>query len=571
MEPSYLHSERGETDSLVLVGHANRCEFEPIFAYMKKAHEQKSDPMSSQLREIFLGCKSLAKVIRLERSTKHRLGPVELSSASQVPSRELADKMVESYFGLFESFYRILHEPTFLRKYQKYWEHPETATAVTRLTILLVVGIGSSLVKDSDASTNLRNVVPQWIHSAQNWLSGPLDKDCLNVAGVQLYCLTLLAREVFQMGGDLLWVSAGSLIHRAVQIGLHRDPIHLPKMALLQSEVRRRLWATVLEMVVQSSLDSGLPARISADEFDTGPPANINDEEIDESTAVLPIHPETTYTTTSVQIMLLRALPVRLQILQLLNSLHTQPSYSKVIALDSKLVDVYRRCSSFLQANQNHKTSAFHRNMLGYMLRRFLLPLHCPFARMANSNPVFYYSRKVSLDVAMAVVTSEHDVIFSRLLTIGGGMFREGVLCAATTIGIELIAQVASQRLDGTLMSASLTRQPAKKALITAISMAAGRIREGETNVKTHLFLSMVLAQTEAIELGNSSDATIAQGAKKSLELCHELLSAQTWKPREDRDGDLSMNFVDQDDWDKDFDFDFDFGLFFPDATSHGP
>lgn len=543
------------------------CKFEPIFAYMKKAHDQKSDPMSSQLRQLFLGCKSLAKAIKLERATTHRLSPVEVSLPSQVPNRVLADRMVASYFAYFESFYRILHEPTFLGDYQRYWEHPETATAVTRLTILLVVGIGSSLLTDSDTGTDLRTVIPQWIHSAQNWLSGPLDKDCLNVAGVQLYCLTLLAREVFQIGGDLLWVSAGSMIHRGMQIGLHRDPIHLPKMTLLQSEVRRRLWATILEMTVQSSLDSGLPARISADEFDTGPPANINDKEIDESTTILPARPETAYTTTSMQIMLLRALPVRLQILRLLNSLHTQPSYSDVVALDSKLVEGYRSCSSFLQANQNYDGSAFHRNMLGYMLRRFLLPLHCPFARMASSNPVFYYSRKVSLDVAMAVIISERDVIFSRLLTIGGGMFREGVLCAATTIGIELIAQIEGQRLDGTLMSASLTREPARRALLRAISMAAGRIKEGEANIKTHLFLSMALAQAEAIELGNFSDVTIAQSAKKSLELCHELLSAQTLSPV----GDLSMNFADQDDWYKDLDLDFDFGLFFPDAFSCGP
>lgn len=568
MEPSHVHSKGGENGPLVLVGCANSREFEPIFAYMKKAHELENDPTPSQLRELFLACKSLAKAIKKERAITHRLSPVEISSPSRVPTRELADRMVDLYFAYFESFYRILHESTFRRDYQGYWAQPETATDATRLTILLVVGIGSSLVKDPDKSTNLWTSIPQWIHSAQDWLSGPLEKDCLNISGVQLYCLTLLAREVFNLGGDLLWVSAGSLIHRAIQIGMHRDPTHLPQMTLLQSEIRRRLWATILEMVVQSSLDSGLPARISAEEFDTGPPANINDKEIDESTTVLPTHPETTYTTTSVQIMLLRALPVRLQILQLLNSLHTQLSYSEVIALDSKLVEGYRRCSSFLLANQNYVANAFHRNMLSYMVRRFLLPLHCSFARMANSNPVFYYSRKISLDVGMAIITSEYDARFARLLNIGGGMFRDGVLCAATTIGIELIAQVESQRLDGILVSASLAREPVRRALITAISMAAERINEGETNIKTHLFLSMALAQAEAIELGTSSDTTIAQSAKKSLELCHGLLSAQISNSTLDHVGNSSMYFPDQDDWNKDFNFDFDFDLFFPDASS---
>lgn len=565
MEPSHVHSERGETRSRIFLDCANSYKFEPIFAFMRKAQNCESDLSSTKVRELFLECKSLARMIRLEGPICS-LSPAEVSSPSRVPTRALANMMVDSYFASFESFYRILHEPTFRKDYRRYWEQPETATNATRLTILLVMAIGSSLLKNPDTRTELRTNIPQWILSAQNWLSGPLEKDCLNVAGVQLYCLTLLAREVFQVGGDLLWVSAGSLIHRAMQIGLHRDPMHLPQMTLLQSEVRRRLWATILEMVLQSSLDSGLPARISIEESDTGAPSNINDREIDGSTTVLPVHPETTYTTTSIQIMLFRALPVRLEILQLLNSLHTRLSYSEVIALDSKLVEGYRTCSSFLQANQNCGASAFHRNMLDYMLRRFLLPLHCPFARMASSNPVFYYSRKVGLDVAMAIITSEHDVGFSRLLTIGGGMFREGILCAATTVAIELIAQVESQRLDGTLMSASLTREPAKRALITAISLATERINEGETNIKTHLLLSMALGQTEAIELGNFSDFTITQSAKKSLELCHGLLSAQTLSPTRDQSGELSMNLAEQDDWSRDLNFDFD--LFSPDASS---
>lgn len=51
----------------------------------------------------------------------------------------------------------------------------------------------------------------------------------------------LLARQVFNIGGDLVWGSTGSVINTAMQIGLHRDPRHLPPMSALQTELRRRL------------------------------------------------------------------------------------------------------------------------------------------------------------------------------------------------------------------------------------------------------------------------------------------------------------------------------------------
>ena len=97
-----------------------------------------------------------------------------------------------------------------------------------------------------------------------------------------------------------------------MQMGLHRDPEHLPKMSILSVELRRRLWATIMEMTVQSSLESGLPPLISFNDFDTKPPLNINDSEVDELTQVLPIAKDlATFTQTSLQLALLQSLRIR--------------------------------------------------------------------------------------------------------------------------------------------------------------------------------------------------------------------------------------------------------------------
>lgn len=478
----------------------------------------------TEIGNLLRKCKIMAKSIKGGRPSRSLQGP---DSGLTPPSREMADKLASAYFQSFESTYRILHEPTFWTDYQRYWNHPDSVPTDLRLKVLLVIAIGSSLGAYGDGDAGSRQMVHQWIYTAQMWLSGPLEKDRLTINGLQVHCLTILARQTLSIGGDLIWASMGSLIHRAMQIGLHRDPKHMQKMSLLQAEVRRRLWATILEMIVQSSLDSAMPARISPDDFDTEPPANYNDSDMDESTEVLGPQPAGTYTSTSIQRLLLSSLPTRLRIVQLLNGLRTELSYADVLELSAELTKIYQDCSSFIRDNETSGMTPFHRNLLDYFVRRFMIPLHCPFASQARTNPLFHYSLKASLDAAMVILSPETDASFSNLMAVGGGMFREGIWYAATIVTLELIAQTQAQRLDGTLHRNSQQRDLLKQAVRNLITSSTERIEKGETNIKSHMFLSMILAQTEAVEAGASVELGIAWSAKESLKFCQGLLQKQ--------------------------------------------
>ncbi|OJK04738.1 hypothetical protein ASPACDRAFT_49133 [Aspergillus aculeatus ATCC 16872] len=380
--------------------------------------------------------------------------------ASVPPARETADAMVELYLSTFESAQRILHIPTFRAEYRRYWDEPGDITPTLRRKVLLVIGIGSSL---------------------------------LDISGLQISCLTILARQLFSIGGDTIWISMGSMVHTAMQIGLHRDPRHLPTKSVLESELRRRLWYTILKFVVQASLDSWMPPRISFDEFDTEPPSNFNDNQLNES-AAQPL-PRERVTETSIQLALIRLLPIRLRIVQLLSGLHSEHSYEQVLALSSELADALQGC--------NHQSfAAFHRNLLDYLVRRFMIPLHYYFSNQARSNPLFHYSLKLSLDAALALVSPEPDSLFARLMATGGGLFREGIRCATSAISLELLAHAETQRLND-------------------------RIRQGETNVKNHMFLRMILAQVEAVETGKAVEIEVARAARDSLELCNTILQTR--------------------------------------------
>ncbi|KUJ24541.1 uncharacterized protein LY89DRAFT_713366 [Mollisia scopiformis] len=547
-------------------------EFTPIITCFTKACSKEkhsshqgteTESLIFEMGDLLHRCKTVARVLKIGRPSRHLTGP-DLGVA--MPSREVADTMAALYFESFESTHRILHVPTFWTEYRRYWSHPETVTTGLRLKILLVIGIGSSLCEHGDSGHEFRNMVHQWIYAAQTWLSGPLEKDRLNITGIQIHCLTILARQIFSIGGDLVWMSMGSLVHRAMQMGLHRDPKNLPAISLLRAEVRRRLWATILEMIVQSSLDSAMPPRISFDEFDTEAPSNLNDNEIHESIIALQSHPKESYTTTSIQIMLLEALPTRLQVLQLLNGLHSELSFLDVLKLSSEITEICQSCTSFMKKHSHSGVTAFHRNLTDYLLRRFLIPLHCPFASKARTNPLFHYSLKISLDTAMAIISPEPDERFSRIMAIGGGLFREGFRYACSVLSLELIAQAEAQQLDGTLHRNSHYRHILKQAVKNMISFSSERIQQAETNIKAHMFLSMVLAQVEAMEAGKSYEIEIAQSGRDSVKYCLEMLQARTAAAslRSPSDADFRPTILDveQDIYGLDLDFEF----FLPDA-----
>ncbi|KAI2624283.1 hypothetical protein GGR54DRAFT_638162 [Hypoxylon sp. NC1633] len=543
-------------------------EFNPAYiCYCAAIGMVASDPntelgaLHGQIGNLLQKCKNVARAIKAGRPSRGLWSP-DLNLTP--PSREIADVMVDLYFQSFESTHRILHVPTFRSDYQRYWDSPESVTTGLRLKILLVIGIGLSLSEHGHIDAGFRKTVLQWIYAAQMWLSGPIEKDRLNITGLQIHCLTILARQIFSVGGDLVWMSMGSLLHSAMQMALHRDPKYLPTMSVIQAELRRRLWATILEMVLQSSLDTAMPPRISFDDFDTEAPSNNNDDELDESTTAPNPHPKGTFTSTSMQLLLLDSLSTRLRLLRLLNGLHSELSYPDVLALSAEITDAFRKCSNFLKENEKSGVRAFHRNLFDFLIRRVLIPLHSPFASKAPTNPLFCYSQKVSLDSAMAMISPEPDKGFCRLLSIGGGMFREGIRYASSVVSFELLSQVEARRLEGTLHRNLQCIEFLKKTMNEMISMSEERVRQGETNVKSHMFLCMIKAQVEAIEAGIPCELKIAQSAVDSLELCYELISAQASRVSSPHYNDAGLTPADLDS----FSFNMDMDFFWSDAVS---
>lgn len=215
---------------------------------------------------------------------------------------------------------------------------------------------------------------------------------------------------------------------------------------------------------------------------------------------------------------------------------------------------------------KKHGAARFQCNMLDYLQRRILLPLHCLFANEARTQPIFYYSVKVSLDTAVAIVSFQSDEKFARLMTIAGGMFREGIRYASVTIAMEVLSQAQLRNLSGGFdhtISGTLFRKLTQDLLDQAVE----RIRRGETNVKNPMFLSMVMTQADAVEDSRPSRLKMAQAARDSLEYCYELLkqrqAAQSLTDSIETAETSASSFGDV----EGFEFDLDFDFFMPDMT----
>ncbi|KAK8041042.1 hypothetical protein PG994_014049 [Apiospora phragmitis] len=487
----------------------------------------------SQAAGFLKQCKSIAQELKTRRPTR---GFHSTGSGLALPPRRTIDIMVNLYFAAFESTHRILHFPSFWNDYRTFCDDPEGVLPDVRLKVLLVMSIGSSLHDHGSTGATLKNteLSHQCIYDAETWLGGLLEKNRIGITGFQIQCLTILARQIFSIGGDTVWATMGSVIHTAMQLGLHRDPKHLLlDISCLEAELRRRLWATILDFTVQAALDSAMPPRISTDDFDAEPPANIYDEELDESTTVIRSHSKDVFTSTSIQITLLEALPIRLRIVQQLNGLHSDLTYQHALDLSAHLIDAVRTAHSAMKDILG--VTAFHRYLLDYLIRRFMIPLHYSFSNQARTNPLYYYSLKLSTDTAIALTQqpaaadNENDdrsrFFFARLMALGGGLFRAGVRGAITALTLDLLTRVQEQRLDGTLARHAPHRAPAKRAVRDLIALSEERVRLGETNVKGHMFLCMILAQVEAVEDGGPVvEPRVVGAARDSLEHCYGLL-----------------------------------------------
>ncbi|GFF57403.1 activator of stress genes 1 [Aspergillus udagawae] len=411
----------------------------------------------SEFAGIFKGCRQLRQAIKDQESV--RLNHPVPDLLGTLPAQAVCDVLVNAYFRTFEVIYRVVHVPSFWKEYRQLWTQLQSTPTHFLMKLVLILALGTTFYPHRNNRVHLRRLAHTWIYAAQWWLVGPSEKSTVNLDGLQVGCLLLLARQTNSLPGTS-WLSAGSVLRMAMAIGLHRSPDLFPALSVYQSEMRARLWATVLELTLLSSLDAAMPLPFSLQDVDRTAPSNSNDEQFD-TEAETPPTPQSNqhFTDSSIQILLLKSLQVRVEAVQLVSNQHGRElSYETALRLGNELRSACRDIAALFYTSQKQSRhegrslgmTDFHLRFLDTYLRRHILFLHRPFMIQARKDPRFYLSRKVCLESCIVVASyADHlnlpsDTLddTSHLAIVGRGSFKGALsLDVITSLGLEIVTQ----------------------------------------------------------------------------------------------------------------------------------
>ncbi|KAH8812854.1 hypothetical protein F5884DRAFT_786548 [Xylogone sp. PMI_703] len=471
-------------------------------------------------------CKSLGKIIKSQRTPAW-----PLLSKIDLPPKDVADELVACYLRTTESIYRILHIPSFRRDYDSIWEPDSRQDASFMIQLKLVLALGAITY---DEHFSLRTSAVHWIYEAQNWVSKPEFKSRLNIQSLQIHILLLLAREAVNVGGELIWITVGALFRTAVYMGYHRDPVHLSKTTFA-AEMHRRLWNTILEISLQSSLISGGPPFVSLSGFDTAPPQNLNDDQLAANDAVP--EAENRFTPMSIAIALRKTFPSRLAIAKYLNDLGPNGSYEETLRLDASLKESYKTLRQTIQAYKSGpgpSPSAFEIRVTDLLMNHCLLALHTPFLSLALPT-TYAFSKKAVIEASLkiwcavhpssinaiqssVIISSERDDL-ARFAICSSGLFRTVAYQASLLIAVECKTQIQEEESAGPV--------PLKPDLVSLLedtkSWCWKCIEAGETNIKCYLLTSILVARIKGLMQGIENDEfpdLLLKAAEEAEERC---------------------------------------------------
>ncbi|KAF5632995.1 hypothetical protein F25303_9278 [Fusarium sp. NRRL 25303] len=468
------------------------------------------------------------------RLTSENLMSSQSGARGMLPARRTCDSLVDAYIKTFESVLRIIHVPSFLRDYEHFWEDSSSTVSSSDETfackLLLVAALGSITFTPPESqqgqATSCREQSSSWMSYVKDWLARKSMKGMRgDLSMAQIACLLALTRHTHHQDSapmGVAWLSEGhGLTHMAVQMGLHREPrVRSPNMSPKEAEIRRRLWATMLELSLQVSVDQGLPAPIAPESYDCEVPSSIADEDL-----VLGVESQGP-NQSSVLTLLAKTQRLRLRILQLVNAPGSSKTYQECHNLASEL---NAECSA-TDLKLVSPLSDFQSGFLTSFTKPFILALHEAFAEEAYSKPEYYYSRRMRMEISAQLLSwKASQGPYLALLTNGGGQFSVMQRQATVSLCLDIIRDSEEDsfpNLDST------SRAQLRDILSNAITTFKRHIEtsRGSESTEEFVLFSCALSYIESLqrkEQGDKMAAKINETAKTVLKVCSDVMERQ--------------------------------------------
>lgn len=486
--------------------------------------------MPEQEMATFAACKAASKTIKGIETTLASHAKTQWKDI--MPTREEADRFVQAYLRTFQTVFGIVHVPSFRQHYQAFWNDADSPSQDFAMTLMAVICIGTACSSCPDEAATLRPRVIQWVSAISTYLSSseaPHDLD-----GLRIHCLHFSACQTCSIKPCRNGLLSGSLLQAAMQIGLHIEPSETsrPLYPPLELECRRRLWATVLELEIQASMDHGTLLLVDSDDYTCRPPSNIDDTSLEGAVPATPMRMDQ-YTQCSMQVLLTKSLPARLRIARFLNGPSSGDMYQKALDLSASLAETIHATAALVDTYRmsSRPPTTFQTSLLHLFLHRFMLALHLPFASHANkSNLAYYYSQKVCFDTALSLLPPYHPTAgsddFGRLQLRGSGPFRSVPRQCALYLCGELVQPTTASCLSPT--SRPVASPSIRPAVRRYVELAVARLAEGERSFRCVALVSCLVAHASAVRGGPvaaESLLIVAVALRKILKRCHGILN----------------------------------------------
>lgn len=205
----------------------------------------------------------------------------------------------------------------------------------------------------------------------------------------------------------------GTIVQLAMHMGYHRDPRHFTTMSPYVAEMRRRVWATIVDIDLGISFQMGLPRLIKQWQADTQAPHNLLDTDFDKDSPELPpARPEEEMTP-----MLYRVLKSRMMsVIGLISDFtaDTRPStYAEVMKIDQRLETVYSSIPKCMQWRSlahcimDPPPLITQKLFLDIIFCKGKLVLHRKHLAPSFTQSEFSYSRTACLEAAMRLLAHQ--------------------------------------------------------------------------------------------------------------------------------------------------------------------
>jgi hypothetical protein len=260
---------------------------------------------------------------------------------SLLPPKHVAKALVDLYMGTFEKLHRVLHQTVFQHQLEHFWKNIYSGDLAWTATLIVVMRLGLmarpvGIGEDEHWTTEwMSRMETQSLQLVELYLHQTFYSESPSLPNLQIQCLVVMARLTDGSKPYISWKAAGSLLQTAVFMGLNHESSLFPgTISLYDAEIRRRLWTTILELLLRTSTMSDLPSPITSSDYRIIRPMNINDEKFIPCTSDIPVHPQAwqSITDNSFQRVLSGTLQTRLRLQTAATSICTVQSPSESVS-----------------------------------------------------------------------------------------------------------------------------------------------------------------------------------------------------------------------------------------------